>query len=345
MLGLSAGEPGIDRARMASSVAMNQRRAVNRMNSRQGFLVSAIVHLTILMALIRRPDMLEQKKALEEAAQTRQETQRVFLPPREVLRQLIPAPALPRPRPRPVPQEAPPTPPPPVTKLKDKISIGAPSDERSKKPLILRKEDDLTAVPKGTPSAVPSVAPPTDMAQQTTMQGRPGLETPVPGAPGLRMPNGIGDLPRGQEGIAKGAPGERSIASSLRSLDRRLQETGPRGLPTGTGQQMGPLFFDPEGADFTAWINHFKNEVYKNWIVPQSVMFGFRGHVDIAFTVERNGTISELKILKGSGTPALDKAAQFALEGSRFLPLPADYGPPRVTMQVTFFYNEGPEGS
>ena len=38
-------------------------------------------------------------------------------------------------------------------------------------------------------------------------------------------------------------------------------------------------------------------------------------------------------------------AAQNALSGSRWMPLPDDYGPPRVTMQVTFFYNEAPQGS
>jgi TonB family protein len=138
---------------------------------------------------------------------------------------------------------------------------------------------------------------------------------------------------------------ERSIASSLRSLERRLQDAGPRGLPTGTGQQMGPLFFDPAGADFTAWMNHFKNEVYRNWIVPQPALLGFRGHVDIAFVVERDGRISNLKVLKSTGTPALDRAAQNALLGSRLLPLPAGFGPARITMQGGFYYNAGPQGS
>jgi TonB family protein len=50
-------------------------------------------------------------------------------------------------------------------------------------------------------------------------------------------------------------------------------------------------------------------------------------------------------MVRSSGTPALDRAAQNALSGSRFIPLPKDYGPPRITMQVTFFYNEGPQGS
>ncbi|MBI3931930.1 MAG: TonB family protein [Acidobacteria bacterium] len=108
---------------------------------------------------------------------------------------------------------------------------------------------------------------------------------------------------------------------------------------------MGPLLFDPEGADFTSWTNHFKNEVYRNWIVPQPALMGFRGHVDIEFTVERDGSVSHLAILKGSGTLALDRAAQNAILGSRFQALPADFRPPRVTMQASFFYNEAPQGS
>jgi outer membrane biosynthesis protein TonB len=50
-------------------------------------------------------------------------------------------------------------------------------------------------------------------------------------------------------------------------------------------------------------------------------------------------------MLKSSGTPSLDRAAQFALTSSHWQPLPDDYGPPRVTMQVAFYYNEAPQGS
>jgi len=72
---------------------------------------------------------------------------------------------------------------------------------------------------------------------------------------------------------------------------------------------------------------------------------GFRCHVDIEFTVERNGAMSNITLLKSAGTPALDRAAMNALQGSRLLALPADYGPPRVTIQVTFYYNEAPSQS
>jgi TonB family protein len=174
-----------------------------------------------------------------------------------------------------------------------------------------------------------------------------GEATEAPRSPGLKMPPGLGDMLRGEEGSRKGAQGPQpSIASAaLDYVDRQLRESGARGVPTGTGQQMGPLFFDPEGADFTLWINRFKDEVYHNWIVPQPALLGARGHVDFEFTVERDGTVSSIKLLKSAGQPALDRAAENALKGSRLLPLPADYGPPRITIQVAFYYNEGPQGS
>ena len=158
---------------------------------------------------------------------------------------------------------------------------------------------------------------------------------------GLRLPPGVGRTPRGDE--APVPAGKGSIANSLRQLDERLAQAQPRGIPSGTGRQMGPLFFDPEGADFTPWINHFKNEVYRNWIMPQAVMLGFRGHCDFEFTVQRDGTMSGVRLIKSSGTAALDRAAQNALLGSRLHQLPADFSPDSVTMQVSFYYNEGGE--
>ena len=111
----------------------------------------------------------------------------------------------------------------------------------------------------------------------------------------------------------------------------------------GIGQNLAGLQFDPQGADFTLWINRFKDEVYRNWILPEAVLRGdARGHVDFEFTAERNGSISSLRLLKSSGRPALDKAAEFALTGSRLLPLPKDYGLPSVTMQTSFHYNDAP---
>jgi len=221
--------------------------------------------------------------------------------------------------------------PPPQPRAKDRISIGGPSRER-RKDLILRRDEDLASPPEGRPENLAS-------AQKGPGQPEPPSAAARQGASPATRPDGAGAARATQEA----GP---SIASSLRNWERRLGEGGGAwGVPGGAGKQMGPLFFDPEGADFTSWINHFKNEVYRNWIVPEAALFGFRGHVDFEFSVERNGHLTGLKLLLPSGTVALDRAAQNALLGSRLLPLPQDFAPPSVTMRVTFFYNEGPKGS
>jgi TonB family protein len=324
---------------------------VHRFDQRQGFLVSAILHLTLLMVLIAHP--LTSRKPDEIDLSKLERKDLVFMPPAALLRQLAPK-LPPGARPRPIPA---PTPPPaqdqPKPQTKDRISVGPPTDLRSKGPMILRREDDLTKVPKGqmvppapasqtAPPAAPLPAPPAEVAQKR------GGAPEVPGREGLRLPPGLigGQMARGDEGRrAQPGPIGPSIEGAMDSVVRRMQKEAQLGVPTGTGQNQAGLYFDPQGADFTLWINTFKNEVYRNWIVPQTALFGFRGHVDFSFTVERDGSMSGLRLLKSSGTASLDRAAQNALSSSRWLPLPDDYGPPRVTMQVTFFYNEAPQGS
>jgi periplasmic protein TonB len=133
------------------------------------------------------------------------------------------------------------------------------------------------------------------------------------------------------------------IPGGVDEVTRRMERDAQVELPPGTEQDLGGLYFDPQGADFTLWIIAFKKEVYRNWIVPQAAQFGgARGHVNFEFTVERNGSMSALRMLKSSGTASLDQAAQNALSAGKFAALPNDYRQPRVTMQVTFFYNEAP---
>jgi len=317
---------------------------VQRFNKRQGFLVSAILHVTILMILISSPPKPRTPEVFDPKSLERKDV--VFLPPAAMLREMLPPSRrsdAPRPAPTPVP-----TPPPAQTK--DRISVGPPSDIRQKGPMILRREDDLTKAPKGEAKpalAAPQAPPPPTPSPVETAQKAAGTAE-QPGRQGLRLPPGLlGQQPRGEEGV-RPLPGPigPSIEGAVEGLTRRAQRESQAGIPTGTGQNLGGLYFDPQGADFTLWINRFKDEVYRNWIAPEAARFGAaRGHVDFAFTVERNGSLSALRMLKSSGTPSLDKSAQFALTSSRLLPLPDDYGPPRLTINVTFYYGEAPQGS
>lgn len=297
---------------------------------RRGLLASTLVHLFVLLMLVQGSAFSPPRPAPEPDAENAAPVvrQRVYLPPKR----RVAAPATPA-RPQP------PAPTPPPVNGKDRISIGGPSDQRQKE-LILRREDDLTKTAKGTAAGVAGALPEPPVSLASPPPGTAGPGGVVQPASGLDVRPGQGSLARGREA----APGP-SLAGALRDIDRRLERMGALGTSTGTGQQIGPLFFDPQGADFTVWMNQFKNEVYRNWIVPQPALLGFRGHVDIEFTVERDGRVSSLRLLNSSGTVSLDRAAENALRGSRFLPLPADFAPASVTMRAIFYYNEAPRPS
>ena len=62
------------------------------LNQRQGFLVSAIVHLTLLMILLSRPPA--EKFVPTQPPPEEERTARVFVPPAETLRRVLPPTAL-----------------------------------------------------------------------------------------------------------------------------------------------------------------------------------------------------------------------------------------------------------
>lgn len=307
---------------------------LDRPGQRPGLLASALLHVLTFAILALQPARDARPTAAPAAEPSPHGTDRrvVFLPPAGQLR--FPKTRLPaaRPEPAPVSTRTP-------SAQKERISVGPPSAERRTEPLVLRRDDDLTRSPRGTPVARQSASAGTPaLPQAEEIRGRPAEDGPP--VSGLELPQGLGHLPRAAEGArASGVGRPGPIASAARDyVERSLREGGAIGLPEGTGRQMGPLFFDPQGADFTAWINHFKNEVYRNWIVPQAAIIGFQGSVDLAFVVARDGTLLALTLVRSSGTASLDRAARNAVQGSRLLPLPPDYGPREITMHVRFIY-------
>ena len=306
---------------------------MQRFNQRQGFLVSAILHLTILMILISRPPSPAATRTRSTPAPWSEGL--VFLPPPALLRQAAaPSPVGRGARARP-PRRAP-TPAPAAGQGPDQRGAavrrapeGADDPAAGGRPdQSAEGGDDAPRPPRPRARGPPRPAPAETAEKAAGVAERPGRQ-------GLRLPPGLlGQQPRGEEGL-RPLPGPigPSIEGAVEGVTRRAQRESRAGIPTGTGQNLGGLYFDPQGADFTLWINRFKDEVYRNWIVPQAALFGAaRGHVDFEFTVERDGSMSALRLLKSSGTASLDRAAQNALTSSRLLPLPDDYGPPRVTM-------------
>jgi TonB family protein len=107
-----------------------------------------------------------------------------------------------------------------------------------------------------------------------------------------------------------------------------------------TGQRAGGLFFDPLGADFGPWVRRFRDEVYRHWIPPKLTERDQQARsADVEFVVQRDGSISAVRILKSTDRQELDDAAVRALRSCRLPSLPKDYPLEAVTIQVSFTYD------
>jgi TonB family protein len=278
-----------------------------------GMAFSAILHGLVVMlavqaAIVHAPEPPKPAAPVEPKAA-------VFLPPPAEVRKMLNLRATPPPPPPPRPQSG-----------KDRMSVGAPSSLQAKDRIIKMDRDiDLTAVPKGTPNVGTAAAAPAPPPPPATRP--PGTATPMEGrlVPKVERP-----------AIAPGP-----ILASLRRLEASgtAGDPGPMGAVTGTGGRLNGLDFDPQGADFTEWAQRFKNEIYRNWIVPPAAALGWGGgEVEFQFVVDRSGTVSDVAMLSSSGIAAYDRAARNALLSSRLFTLPADYAPATLTIRAIFSY-------
>jgi len=289
-------------------------------------LASIVVHACILTLLF----LIQPHKAQLQPDEEKQKERRAFFLPPQLAKPQAPRVAKAMPQPPPPPKPVP-TPPPPEKSAK--ISIGEASDKRAEE---LRLERDRDIGRRGTKTAqdrsVPQEAIPESEKRAGEGRGEDAQRT------GLPLPQGgATSMSRADDSRVTGPSGG-ILSASTRSVERAMREKRDLSQMEIPGYQMGPLFFDPEGADFTRWINHFKGEVYRNWIIPEPARLGIRGQVGIEFTVDRAGKITRIAMLSSSGMPALDRAASNALQGSDLLPLPDDYPAGSVTMRVTFVY-------
>lgn len=307
------------------------RRPIPRIEAprRDRFVVGSFAMHGIALALLF---LIRPAEPREAEAERPRERRALLLPPSL---QRPPAPkAVPQPTPPPPPPRvaAAPTPPPPPPKS-ERISIGEASEQRARE-LQLERERDIGRRGQKTPQEAVTAQ---EAKPESSERSGPGRGEDAE-RQGIRLPQGSDPRRAAADDSRMSGPSGGLLSATTRSVERALRErrdASPLEVP---GFQMGPLFFDPEGADFTRWINHFKNEVYRNWIIPEPARLGIRGQAAFEFTVDRSGRVSRIALLSSAGMPALDRAASNALQGSDLLPLPDDYPNGSVTMRVTFVY-------
>jgi TonB family protein len=169
------------------------------------------------------------------------------------------------------------------------------------------------------------------------------------------------NTPDSQQTSASGLvyhPPVRANASSVdwRSAIREVGKVaslgaGQQGMDLGsTGGEKGfaengPLSFETSWYDWGEYAQSMVSRIRVNWYanMPDLIRTGMKGVVTIRFTIHRDGRMTDITILNGSGVPPYDFAAKKALELSSPLnPLPKDF--PNDTERVTcmFYYNLEP---
>lgn len=106
----------------------------------------------------------------------------------------------------------------------------------------------------------------------------------------------------------------------------------------------GTLSFDTRWYDWGPYAAAMLRKIRRHWKIPEIAMLGVEGMVKIRFFIERDGTVTGLRIIQESGKPPMDFAARDAIaDSSRFEPLPGDLtGIEREGVTISFYYNTRP---
>lgn len=128
-----------------------------------------------------------------------------------------------------------------------------------------------------------------------------------------------------------------------------LGHGAPPKLPTSYATQppgggAGPVSIQGQGGgDFAskyAWyIEAVRRRISQNWIqasIDPGVRAAHQAHTVMTFTINRDGSVRNVKLSQSSGNPSMDNSAIRALSGIQFGPLPNDFAGSYVDVTFDF---------
>ena len=301
---------------------------------REGILLSIIAHMAMVIVLLTAPQWLP-----AQAARRPREVVVAKEEKHEPLRFVMVQPKVDVPAPKP----------PPRADLSDKDRI-AQAPQRAEKPTnplpysrgnsreLAEQQREMERARGRGPTPEPQAGPPAEPSPPEATrvpEQQSALALPTPSPP-PQQPAGAG---------GRGRAGGGSLGDALRNLERYVQNE-QLSNPGGGNNNFGPAIqFDTMGVDFGRWIARFKAQVERNWfpLIPQAAM-SMSGHTVITFNVHKNGTITDLTIVRPSTINGFNNAAYGAMVSSNpTIPLPSEYPAEKAFFTVTFFYNESPQ--
>jgi protein TonB len=97
------------------------------------------------------------------------------------------------------------------------------------------------------------------------------------------------------------------------------------------------------------WYDSVRRKIELVWVYPlEAAQAGIQGEVTIDFVIERNGSVSSIRLVKSSGYKVLDDEAIRAIQvvgRARFNPIPKSYNIPSLSIRGRFMYIQGGDRS
>ena len=157
----------------------------------------------------------------------------------------------------------------------------------------------------------------------------------------LRLPGGGEPDPDAFDPLAD-RPADGLLGRALRNVPRYARRQTFNNQRGRVDRQAPNIQFDSKGADFGPWLRRFVAQVYRNWFMPYAIM-SMHGNVVLTFNVHRDGSITDLDVMKPSRVRAFTNSAFNAISTSNpTYPLPDDYPDDTCFFTVTFYFNETP---
>lgn len=305
---------------------------VSPLSTREGVLLSIVVHLLTVIAILVGPELPFMKAMEERRLQAIEEQRRKMLEEqRNNARFVYVQPRIDMKAPKP-PERA---------ELSD-IDREARTVERAKNPTNPlpfsrgnspeRIEGDAAEKPQ--PEAADSAKPAAPQPGDNASNG-----IPLPESPDAQRPRATEN---GRNAPLR-SPSSGVIADAIRNVQKYIQKEGFGNLQGGNNQAFSEsIQFDTKGVEFGPWLRRFVAQIRRNWFIPEAAMT-LRGHVVITFFVHKDGRITDLQVVKPSAIDGFNNSSFNALAASNpTQPLPPEYPDDKAFFTVTFYYNETP---
>ncbi len=308
-------------------------------------LISIGIHAILLIFVALNPDLLTTapKRIVRIMGQdydlSKQQLTELVVPPDSLRSKAQPPaeplvqPPVPKPEVQPLQPPPPPPPPPqtppPIIGPEDVLKEGARPDAQPK----ASRGDTTEQARAGAGAAEPPKPEPQPKPPQQQAENRTQIaQNSNPNA--LRLPS-----------LADSA--NRIINQTNDEARRRISQGPHTGIPSvqedpNFSTEDPTILSDTRGYDFGPYMNQVVNRVRVNWYssIPEIARLGKKGRVVFIFTITKNGTVENLRLVANSGTVALDRAAEGAITLSNpFAKLPAGFDGDQLVLQFTFLYN------